>query len=320
MNSQKKKRYSFATRVAGWTTAQALVGFTAIAGRWPDRFLPLLSRVLGSLSYYLLRERRTIGLKNIAIAWGDSIPAGQRQAIIKRVFKNIALDLLEGVRTCVSPVRIATMDVSIEGKERLDNALKKGNGVIALSAHVGNFPLITVKLASLGYPFWLIFKHPKNPRVTEIYYQWADQVSVKVIPYKPRRVCARESLRVLNDNGIVMLLIDQNPRKRYGAYVEFFGHEVPTYTGPVVMAQRSGAALLPMFMHRGDDGSQVLTILPELSLAQSGDRKTSITDSLRMINRLYEEWITAYPDQWWWIHRRFRRARAIPQPRGNSPS
>jgi KDO2-lipid IV(A) lauroyltransferase len=139
-----------------------------------------------------------------------------------------------------------------------------------------------------------------------------DRAGVRVIPYKPRWACARESLRVLKENGIVQLLLDQNPRKKYGAYVAFFGFEVPTYTGPIIMAQRSGAALVPLFMHRQDDGRQVLTILPEVSLVEAKGRKETIADNVRTVNRLYEEWISAYPSQWWWIHRRFRRARNSP--------
>jgi len=143
----------------------------------------------------------------------------------------------------------------------------------------------------------------------DLFRQWRDQAGIGFIPYKPRRVCVSESLKVLRNNGIIFLQIDQNPRKNHGVDVEFFGYQVPTYSGPVVMAFRTGAAIVPLFIHRDDNNTETITILTEVSLKRSKDRNQDIVDNLRAINKLCEDWIKKYPEQWWWIHRRFRRAR-----------
>jgi len=101
---------------------------------------------------------------------------------------------------------------------------------------LGNFPLISAKLAVLGYPFSLIAKDPKNIYLVNIFKQWRNHLGIGVIPYKPRHRCASESLKVLRKNGIIMMQIDQNPRKTYGIDVEFFDHHLPTYSGPIVLA------------------------------------------------------------------------------------
>lgn len=307
-SSGKKRKQPLTTRAQWWLNAQALYLFARLVGWCPDRLLPQLADGLGAVSYRLLSGRRKTGLRNVEMVWGATTTAAQRQTLIKGLFRNIARDMIEVVRLYDRPAQIGALNITITGQEHLDRALRKGNGVIAVSAHVGNFAVIGAQLASLGYPFWLIYKSPKNRPVAAAFREWMDRVGIRVISYKPRRLCARESLNVLKNNGIVFLLIDQNPRKRYGVYVDFFGYRVPTYAGPVILAQRSGAALVPMYICRSDDGSQHLTVLPELPVVRSADRNQTLANNLNSINRLYEQWISDHPSQWWWIHRRFRRA------------
>jgi KDO2-lipid IV(A) lauroyltransferase len=108
-----------------------------------------------------------------------------------------------------------------------------------------------------------------------------------------------------------MFLIDQNPRKKYGVDVIFFDHQLPTYSGPIVLALRTGAALVPMFIHRNTNNTETLHILPEITLKKSNAKDQDVIDNLRAINVLCEAWIKKYPEQWWWVHRRFRWAKKI---------
>jgi KDO2-lipid IV(A) lauroyltransferase len=199
-------------------------------------------------------------------------------------------------------------NIAVRGEAHLEGALKRGKGVIAVSAHIGNFPIIAAKMASLGYPFFLIAKDPNNVFLIDAFRQWMKRYGVGYIPYKPRRKCASVSLSVLMNNGVVLLLIDQNPRKKYGIPVEFFGYQVPTYGGLVTLAKRTGAAAIPLFIHRNHDDTETIEILPEVLLKESGNYEQDLVDNLRIFNRLCESWIMQYPEQWWWIHRRFRHA------------
>jgi KDO2-lipid IV(A) lauroyltransferase len=308
MSSKIKKRYSFLRKTEWWINGKALAGFIAFLGVCPLSFLPSLSRVLGRIGYYLGRSRRIIALSNMERALGSETTEVKRKSLVKKVFTNITLDLIEVLRCYYHPAQIEKMNITVHGREHLDAALSKGHGVVAVTAHLGNFPMIAAYLANQGYPLWLIFKPPNSPGAANVFSNWMKRVGIRVVTYKPRRVCAVESLRVLKNNGIVTILVDQNASRRLSTYVEFFGQWVPMFSGPVVMARRSGAAVIPMYMHRQDDGHLVLTILPELTLS-SDKGKDGIAEDLRSINRLYEQWIRAYPSQWWWVHRRFRHAR-----------
>jgi len=280
----------------------------------PKRFLPFLGDCLGILGYYLIPKRKKIAEKNIKLVYGDNLSSRKIKALTRAVFRNISRDMIEVGLSFVYSQKKSYWEknISLQGKEHLDLALKKGKGVIAVSAHLGNFPIISAKLASLGYPFSLIAKDPENIYLAKVFKLWREKLGIGTIPYKPRYRCVTESLKTLRKNGIIMMLIDQNPRKRYGEKIDFFNYQIPTYTGPIVLALRTGAAIIPIFIHRNLDHTETINILPEITINHSENKPQDIIDHLQVINSHCEAWIKKYPEQWWWIHRRFRRAKKKP--------
>ncbi|MCD6353746.1 MAG: hypothetical protein J7M06_06000 [Proteobacteria bacterium] len=296
-----------------WISVRALSILLFFVRIVPELLLPKLGNGLGILAYHILGPRRKTALKNMRMVFGSTTSEKEKHALIKANFKSISRDMLEFAYYSVPPRLQSFLErnISVRGQEHLDRALKKGKGVILLSAHIGNFPIIGAKMAARGYSFWLIAKDPDNIYLVDLFRQWKDILKIGAIPYKPRRVCVNESLKLLRNNNIIFLQIDQNPHKRSGTDVEFFGYQIPTYSGPIVMALRTGAAIVPMFIHREENNTETITILPELSLKRSNDKDQDIVDNLRSINAICEGWIRKYPEQWWWIHRRFRRARKV---------
>jgi len=292
------------------------LGFKATLGIiriLPERCLPTLGDWFGFLGYHIIPHRQKIAQENIKRVYGSALSAKQIKSMAKAAFKNISRDMLEVGLSYVSPPDQGFLqkNISVQGIENLDNALKKGKGVIAISPHLGNFPLIGFKMGILGYPFSLIAKDPKNIYLVNIFQQWRNRFGIGAIPYKPRHRCASEALKVLRKNGIIMLLIDQNPTKKYGVDVIFFDYQIPTYSGPIILALKTGAALVPMFIHRNTNNTETLHIVPEITLKKSDAKDQDVIDNLRAINVLCEAWIKKYPEQWWWMHRRFRWAKKI---------
>ncbi|HPD60984.1 MAG TPA: lysophospholipid acyltransferase family protein, partial [Thermodesulfobacteriota bacterium] len=283
--------------------------FLGIIRILPERYLPTLGDWVGVLGYYTIPHRQKIAQENIKRVYGSALSPKQVKSMAKTAFKNISRDMMEvGLSYVSSPnQQFLKKNISVQGIDNLDNALKKGRGVIAISAHLGNFPLISAKLALLGYPFSLIAKDPKNIYLIDVFQEWRHRLGIGLIPYKPRYRCANEAVKVLRKNGIIMMLIDQSTRKKYGVYVDFFDHQLPTYSGPIVLATRTGAALVPMFIHRNQDNTETLHILPEITL----NKDQEVSENLRAINMICEVWIKKYPGQWWWLHRRFRRAKTF---------
>jgi KDO2-lipid IV(A) lauroyltransferase len=312
-NENRKPKFSFEKRIGMWFGAAALRILLFFLGGMPKRLFPKLGSGVGTAMYHFMPRLKRTGIGNMKKAFGSTFPDPKAKALIKANLKNIAHNILESSSFyyAADPRAFFDKNISVQGVEHLENALRKGKGVFAVSAHLGSFPLLGAKMAAMGYPCWMLYKDLENIYLKNLYKLWMHNLGVRIIPSKPRRLSASESIKALKKNGVILLFIDQNPRRKYGVYVQFFGYDVPTFSGPVVMALKTGAAIVPMYIHRNADVTETITIQPEIHLTKSGDSSQDIAQNLRSIQKIYEDWIKQHPDQWWWIHRRFRRARRI---------
>ncbi len=265
---------------------------------------------LGTLALFLLRRRKSIALKNLHLALGKEKNQEEIEQICRDSFKNIGKDMLEISRCINFDEAYLKILVRLEGKEYLDDALKGGNGAIALTAHLGNFPLMNVRLVSEGYPLSLVARDPENPKVAKMITSYRDVFGIESIPDKPRMACVSRSLKALKQNRILFLQIDQNAPATE-CWVDFFGYLVPTFKGPVILSLRTGAPILPMFIIRNPDSLHKLIVHPAFQLTITGDVEQDITSNIARLTKVVEAAIREYPEQWWWIHRRFKRARDI---------
>ena len=265
---------------------------------------------LGTLALFLLRKRKRIALGNLHLALGKEKSREEIERICRDSFKNIGKDMLE-ISSCFNFEESDLKRlVKLEGKEHLDDALRRGNGAIALTAHLGNFPLMNVRLVNEGYPLSLVARDPENPRLAKMITSYRDAVGMESIPDKPRMACVSKSLKALKQNRILSLQIDQNAPATE-CWVDFFGYLVPTFKGPVIFSLRTGAPILPMFIIRNQDSFHKLIIHPPFQLNITGNVEQDITSNIARLTKIVETAIREYPEQWWWIHRRFKRARDI---------
>jgi KDO2-lipid IV(A) lauroyltransferase len=284
--------------------------WVAGVNRLPLESLASYGEGLGTLALSLLRKRRKIALGNLHLAFGKEKSPEEIERICHTSFRNIGKDMLE-ISSCFNfEEGYLKTFVELEGKEYLDDALKKGNGAIALTAHLGNFPLMNVRLVNEGYPVSLVARDPENPKVAKMITSYRDSIGIESIPDKPRMTCVSKSLKALKQNRILLLQIDQNAPATE-CWVDFFGYLVPTFKGPVILSLRTGAPILPMFIIRNPDSSHKLIIYPPFQLNITGHVEQDITSNIAGLTKVVETTIREYPEQWWWIHRRFKRARDI---------
>jgi KDO2-lipid IV(A) lauroyltransferase len=197
--------------------------------------------------------------------------------------------------------------VRFEGKEYLDKALKQGKGVIALTAHLGNFPLMFARLVKEGYPLTIVARESKNPKIVKFITSLKDTIGMESIPLKPKMTCVARCLKALKENRILMIHIDLNAPATE-AWVDFFGYLVPTFKGPVVFSFRTGVPIIPMFITRKHHYHNII-IHPPFDLNITGDRQQDITSNIARLTKIVEATIREYPEQWWWALPRFKRAR-----------
>jgi KDO2-lipid IV(A) lauroyltransferase len=275
--------------------------------RLPFPFICRAGELIGTLLYRVLRERREIGLANLEIAFPEK-SREEREIILKRCWRNISKDLLEAVKYFVVPPDIAKERVSVVGIENLRQCFAQNRGVIALSAHYGNFPVICQRLALDGYPLAIITARMHNKALNPMILVVQRKTGIEPIPDNPRHRCVAKSLSWLKKGGVLFLQIDQNPSEEAGIPVDFFGRKLPTFRGPVVMAMRTGAAILPMFITRGKDDHHQIIIEKPFVLKLTGNNEEDVRDNLEALSKITEDYVRRDPSFWWWIHRRFRMA------------
>jgi len=278
----------------------AVRAFVTVLPWVPYRLLVSYTSFMAWVTFGLLRQYRKRMIENVSMALSEEFPSlEQRKALVWRAWQNFARGILETSSIMhFSKEKIIEM-VTLEGEEQLQNALAKGKGVLALSAHLGSFTMIGARLAAGGYPFSVVVKHPGDHRFARLIDDYRTQIGVDTISAKPRREAVRGILKALRQNRIVLVIADEF--KSGEVMVDFMGQKSPAPRGPATLALRTGAVTLPMFATRRDDGSLTLSIGEPIEPIQHEQLEESVVATTALHTRHLEEAIRRYPDQWNWL-------------------
>jgi KDO2-lipid IV(A) lauroyltransferase len=237
---------------------------------------------------------------NLSMAMGKEFPtAAQRRALVRKAWRNFGRGFLETSRALhLKREKILSM-VAVEGEDHLKRALAKKRGVIALSAHLGNFSMIGARLAAAGYPFSVLVKPPRDQGFARLMDDVRARVGIKTISARPRKEAVRGILKALRENGVVLLIADEF--KSGEVEVNFFGQTAPAPRGPAALALRTGAAVLPMFLTRSSEDRLTIHIGPEIELLNTEGIEESVAANTALFTGHLEAMIRRYPDQWNWL-------------------
>jgi Kdo2-lipid IVA lauroyltransferase/acyltransferase len=265
-------------------------------------FQTIASRLVRVLIYFVVPRRRIV--KNLDAAFGERYSPATKKGMAKGVQEHYAKHLIDCLLQFKSPDNVRQA-VTIVGLENLKAALAKGKGVIALGAHIGNFVLVGARLGAEGFPFSTLFRLPQEARLKEIIYRYLPYFHQRIIPSRPKRSAVKNILGALKNNEVVFILGDNLKKGKVETLL--FGQPVPSPRGPVSLAMRSGAALVPLYLVRNYQGGLQLVIEPEFLLHRNGNLAGDITRSTQLIVGHLERLIRRFPDQWNWLTVRMRR-------------
>lgn len=216
-----------------------------------------------------------------------------------RVFRNFAKYLVDFFRFEKIDREYIKKKIRIENIHYFDRALSQGKGVIALSAHLGNWELGGVVLSLLGYPFWAVALPHKDKRVDNFFNFQRERKGFRVIPLgKAVRAC----FRLLKENKMVALAGDRDFTEK-GLATDFFGKQTILPEGPAAFALQTGAAIVPGFMLRNDDDTFTLRMEEPVEFKISGNKKDDVRMIIDTYKKIFESYIRKYPDQWYMFRR-----------------
>jgi KDO2-lipid IV(A) lauroyltransferase len=267
-----------------------------------------LGRALGGLGYYLAPGRRQIALHNIRNVMDKGIikwPGGA-EAMAREVFRNLGQWFVEIVKVIFGFGGNLVKRVRVEGLENLEKASGMGQGILAVSAHMGNWELMVMSLTEkMGRTMHGVAKKQNNPYINDFIIKARQKYGTRII-YKEGVL--RRFISILRDGGAVGMMLDQHVSASMGYRMDFLGSPAWVSRTPATIARKTGAALIPLFLRYDmKEKSHVLTILPEVP---SGD---DLEKTTRELNSSVEEFVKHPPAQWLWIHRRWKKDPKAPQ-------
>jgi len=276
-----------------WVT----IGLLRVATLFPYRAQLFMGRLLGKPIRYLSRKRNRIVEINLRRCFPEMTQA-ERDRIRDECYENFAISLLE-MAMCWwwSDHRLKNL-VEIRGKQHIDAALQKGQGVILLTGHFASLE-IGARLLSLFMPVQAMYRTQKNRLFDSYLYTRRNSYLVDTISRKK----TRNLIRGIKNLIPTWYAPDQNFANEKNVFADFMGVKTATITASSRLAQSTGGAMLPYYPERKKDGSgYILWIEPPLENFPSGDDLKDATS----INASIEKFVRMHPAQYMWIHKRFK--------------
>jgi KDO2-lipid IV(A) lauroyltransferase len=282
------------------------LGVAAI-GLLPRRAARAVGAALGALVYRLLPRLRRVGEQNLALAFPDK-PEAERTAILRGVYRSLGWQLAEFCHMARLTPEQASQFIRYDGLANYLAARDRGRGVLVLTGHLGAWELSSFYHSLMGHPMGMVIRRLDNPRVDAFVNALRCRHGNRVLH---KDDFARGLLTAMHRGETVGILMDTNMTPPQGVFVPFFGTEACTATALARIALKTNAAVLPGFLvweptERDGRGRYVLHFGPELALSRTADPEQDIVAATALCTATIESWIRRYPDQWLWVHRRWK--------------
>ncbi len=287
---RQKAVVTWLDRLQGWIRARPY----EVALRWGER--------MGVVWWWLSRRRRREAEAAVRLSLPDVGAVGARR-IVRDMFRHLGMNAAESLWLTADRLKeFVRGRVRIEGLEHAQRVRDQGTGGLILTAHLGNFDLLCCAAPTIGFPLAIVAKRMRNEAVDAwIRIRWRS-FGVEVLP--PRN-SIRDCIRSVRAGRFLGFMLDQNMTRDEGVFVEFFGRPACTTTGLAVLAAYTGAPVIPSFVNREPDGRHCFRVLPPLD-PPAGREPDALKAATQVYTRVIEEQVRAHPEQWIWLHRRWR--------------
>ena len=276
-----------------------------------DRDINVLRRrfeMMGNIAFIFAGSRRKILLSNLTETfpdWSDN----QIKLVAKKVVRNICRGFVDCFFYSYHPNMISD-NVILEDNGVLEDILSQKNGFIVITGHIGAFPFLGRPIVTNGVPFAPIVRDPHDMRVKYAMDDARERMGYTLIPDRPPGTVLKKSLKVLRKGGGVMMAFDMHPGKRSGIEVNFLGRKTPMFNFAIKLAAKTKVPLVPGHVIWDQDSQHhKVTYYPPINVPENAaDSNSPIAkELLQNLADWLSEVIKKHPEQYWWIHRRWRK-------------
>lgn len=274
----------------------ALIAFT------PKRGRQLLGWLIGLLWFDIFRVRRQQAIANVQLAF-PKLSRAEATKVARKSLIHMGHNIIEIACFPFLNHRQVLGRVEFKNLDRLEKALEKGKGAFLLTAHIGNGDFATAAFSAKGLGMSLISKEFKSKWLNDFWFRVRESFGTQMIP--PRK-SSYHILKALKQGRTVIFVLDQYTAPPNGIVTEFFGKKTGTAFGLALLAQRSGAPVVPAYTYRTSYGQHVVEILDPLDFKEFPSSENPVQKNTQIYCDVVEQMIRNKPEQWMWVHRRWK--------------
>lgn len=272
----------------------------------PRRLQLLSGDLLAVFAFDILRFRRKIVMENLDIAFPEK-QASEKIKIARESYRNLGRGLIEYSFFSFLTKNWVNKNFEIHGLRNYAELASQEKGVLLLTLHLGNGDLALAGLAASGFPVHLISKHFNSQWLNKLWFGVREQIGMKFIPEEKSSF---QILRALKNNSMVVFVLDQFMGPPVGVATKFFGRQTGTAAGLALFSLKTGLPVLPGYTFRKSDGKIVVVFEEAIKSFSQGTSGGDLDKDIVRLTQLYsdklESIVRKHPDQWMWLHRRWK--------------
>ena len=280
-----------------------MAALVAGLGAFPRGMARKMGAALGWVAFVSSSRLRAVGLRNLQIAYPERTES-ERRAILQQLFRGLGWQLAEFCLMSRYTAEQTQRFIRYEGLEHYLAARAQGKGVLVLTGHLGAWELSSFFHSLMGHPMGMVIRRLDNQRVDELVNRIRCKHGNRVLH---KDDFARGLLGAMHAGETVGILMDTNMTPPQGVFVPYFGVEACTASGLARVALKTGAAVLPGFLlWEPAEGQYVLRFGAALETIRTGDAQADIVANTALYTAMIESYVRQYPEQWLWVHRRWK--------------
>jgi KDO2-lipid IV(A) lauroyltransferase len=270
----------------------------------PEKVAAGSGSLLGRIYFVLGRRRREMVLGNMRAAFAGEKTEEEILDIARAFYRNMGLFIMEFARLPRLDRAYVDKFIKIEGRQNFERAFEKGRGLVFLTAHFGNWELLSTSFAVLGHGVTVIVRPLDNKYLNAYLEGIRSKFGTTVISKKE---ALKKMLEEVRGGRLMGILLDQRASRTEGISVDFFGRPALTSKGLAAVAVKTGVPVLPIFIVREGRFSHRIICDSPVEVVTTGDREHDIRENTQRFTAVIERFIRAHPDQWFWFHSRWER-------------
>ncbi len=286
-----------------WLEFFAVWLLVQVFGLLPRPLSRRLGAAVGAIAYIVLGRLRRVGERNLGLAY-PSLDGKERTHLLKKLYRNLGWQMAEFCQMPSYTRANSARFLRCEGLDHYVKAQSAGRGVLIVTGHLGAWELSSFYHSLMGYPMSMVIRRLDNARL--------DRYVNRIRCLHGNRVLhkddfARGLIGAMRKGETVGILMDTNMTPPQGLFVDYFGHQACTASGLARVAAKTGAAVLPGFMVWEEaEQAYVLRFGEQLELSSTVDAEADVIANTQLCTAAIENWVRRYPDQWLWVHRRWK--------------